>query len=142
MSWRYLKMAIPQRRWLWLVIAPLVVAVTSLAAILGYSSSRFVMERKTVESILSAGGKVVYFDNSYGRVHPERTLTAWLREFTGLRWPYEAHLQGKAVTNEILREEILPLGTLTVVTLTGVAVTNDGLEQLRPLKSLAWLTCI
>ncbi len=132
----------PERRWFRFGLRTMLVLVALLAMILGYSVSRFAAERNAVEKLLARGGKVVYHDNAYGRIHPERTLKAWFLEFAGLRWPGEAYLGGKEVTDEVLRDEILPLRTLTAVGMTSVSVTNEGLGQLRSLKSLATVTCL
>jgi hypothetical protein len=118
------------------------ILVALLAVILGYSVSRFAKERAAVEAILARGGKVTYFDKSYGPVHPERTLHAWFREFAGLRWPGYVHLEGKGVTNDVLRDEVLPLRTVEAIGLSDVAVTNEGLAQLRSLESLLSVSCL
>ena len=132
----------PKRRWLRFSLRTILLLVLVVAVILGYSVSRFARERRAVESILSRYGRVVYHDDAYGRVHPERTLKAWFREFVGLRWPGEVYLEGGSITDDVLRDAVLPLRTVQAVGLTGVAVTNEGLAQLRPLKSLVRVTCL
>jgi hypothetical protein len=131
-----------KRRWFRYGLRTILLLVALVAVILGYSVSRFARQRAAVESILARHGTVVYHDDAYGRVHPERTIYAWFREFVGLRWPGEVYLEGRSVTDDVLRDEVLPLRTVTAVGLTGVSVTNEGLAQLRPLESLASVTCI
>jgi hypothetical protein len=133
---------VSKRRWFRFGLRSILLLVALVAVVLGYSVSRFARERQAVESILARGGKVKYFDDSYGIVHPERTVYAWFREFVGLRWPGIVYLEGRSVTDDVLRDEILPLRTVTNIGLSGVKVTNEGLAQLRPLGSLDRLTCL
>jgi hypothetical protein len=132
----------PRRRALRYSLRAMLVMVTLLAIVLAYSVSRFAKDRRAVEAILARGGSVTYFDNSSGRVHAERTMLAWLREFVGLRRPYIVRLEGTNVTDEVIRDEVLPLRTLVWVSLFGVRVTDDGLDQLAPLDSLEGVTCL
>ncbi len=132
----------PRGRWLRYSLRTLLVLVTGLAMVLAYSVSRFANERAAVERLLARRATIVYFDQSYGRVHPGRTLGAWLREFAGLRWPGEVYLEGKEIDDAILRDDVLPLRTLARVGLTGVRVTDEGLGQLSSLESLVGVTCI
>jgi len=120
----------------------LLLAVTLLAVALAYSVSDFAKERAAVEAILAHGGRVVYFDNTYGFVHPERTPIAWAREFVRLRWPHGVYFDSSYVDDDIVRAEVLPLHTLVYVGIRGGRVTNEGLAQLASLESLVGVTCI
>ncbi|MGD9720933.1 MAG: hypothetical protein AB7O59_23570 [Pirellulales bacterium] len=120
----------------------LLVLIAIIAVLLGSRANRFYRERQAAGAIMARGGSVFYHDESYGIVPPERTLTAWWREYWGLRWPGEVSLSGGDVSDHVLVNDVLPLRSLSRLSLIGTAVTHDGLGQLAPLKSLKSLTYV
>ncbi len=132
----------PRRRALRYSLRTLLVLVTLLCVILGNRASQFARQRQAASAIRSRGGTVVYFDDAYGRRGHGSETRAWLREFFGLRWPNIVFLHGDEVTDEVLRDEVLPLRSLAAVGMTDVSVTNEGLGQLSSLESLKYVTCL
>ncbi len=124
----------------------LLVFVTLSAVTVAFRASQVSRQRRAVHALESAGGMVGYFDEGwwpvrgYGRVPLDDSAAGWLREFFGLRWPGEVYLKGSSVTDEVLKEYVLPLKTLGVVGLTETSVTNEGLVQLAALPNLSIAT--
>ncbi len=83
-----------------------------------------------------------YFDEGwgplggYGRVPPDRTGTGWLREFFALRYPGEVYLQGADVSDQTIRDYVLPLRSLAWLGLTETSVSLGGLAQLAAIPDL------
>ncbi len=136
----------PRGRWLRYSLRTLLVLVTVFAVTIALRASRVAQQRRAVTALTTAGALVLYFDEGwgsirgYGRVSSDDSATGWMREFLGLRRPGEAYLAGSEITDELLRDRVLPLRTLGVLGLTETAVTRAGLAQLAPLADLRIVT--
>ncbi|MEX2112861.1 MAG: hypothetical protein WD845_06715 [Pirellulales bacterium] len=132
----------PRGRWLRYSLRTLLVLVTLFAVTVALRASRIAQQRRAVTALTTAGALVVYFDEGwgpirgYGRVPLEDTATCWARAFFGLRRPGEVYLKGSEITDELLRDRVLPLRTLGAIGLTETAVTPTGLARLAPLVDL------
>ncbi len=85
---------------------------------------------------------MVYFDEGwgplggYGRVPPDGTVPGWLREFFALRYPGEAYLKGADVSDQTIRDYVLPLRSFAWLGFTETSVSHEGLAQLAEMPDL------
>jgi hypothetical protein len=120
----------------------LLVFVTLMAVTIAFRASQVSRQRRAAQAIESAGGMVGYFDEGwwplrgYGRVPLDDSATSWLREFFGLRRPGEVYLKGPGITDQTVREYVLPLPTIAWLGLTETSVSHEGLTQLAAMPDL------
>ncbi len=121
----------PRRRALRFSLRTFFVLLTIGLLILGYRANTVATWRRATVRIEARGGTVLYRDGLASSPEPDEGLGAWFREVAGLRSPSAVYLTGKDVTDEVLRDEVLPLSTLGLLSMSNVSVTNEGLGQLR-----------
>src|SRR5258708_40790 len=105
----------PRRRWFSFSLRTMFIIVTLIAATFGVRVNQVQRERNAVEAIRSLGGFVLYDDDGTdpnSRSHDSSVSLKWPKEFVGLRKPGEIELTGKAVTDEFVRQHIMPLKSL------------------------------
>lgn len=132
----------PKRAWLRFSLRAAFVVFTVLALAFGFRVNQILARHRAIDAIAALGGSVLYYDEGYELDTQRHGFTAWLAELTGLRHPARADLAGKAVTDEVLLRDVLPLAYLHSVTLDNVSVTDSGLRHLGSLKWLTSLRCI
>ena len=132
----------PRRRALRFSLRTFFVLLTIGLLILGYRANTVATWRRATAQLKARGGNVLYRDGVVSSPEPDDGLGAWFREVTGLRSPSAVYLTGKDVTDEVLGQEVLPLSTLGMLSMSDVSVTNEGLGQLASLKWLTTLACI
>ena len=100
-------------------------------------------QRQAINSILALGG-IVFYTGEPSNVAFEawkHRSTSWFEELSGARKPYYVALSGKAATDGVLRNALLPLKSLETIELSDVSVTDEGLAELESLTSLKRLIC-
>jgi hypothetical protein len=124
----------------------LLVLVTLVAVTIAFRAAQVARQRRAVSALASSGGMVGYFDEGwgplggYGRVPPDDTGTGWLREFFALRYPGEAYLKGADVSDQTIRDYVLPLSSLAWLGFTETSVSHEGLAQLAAMPELRMVT--
>lgn len=132
----------PRRRALRFTLRTLFILLTIALVILGYRANKVANWRRATAQLEARGGNVLYRDSLGDSPEPAETAGAWLREVVGLRTPSAVYLKGKEITDDVLRDEVLPLSTLGLLSMADVSVTNEGLGQLAPMKWLQTLSCV
>ncbi len=131
-----------RRRWFQFSLRALLVSVTLLAATFAFRASQVARQHRAVQRLVKAGAMVIYHDEGWGpfrgqgRVQSDESASSWLREFLGLRRPGEAYLGGPGITDQTIRDLVLPLRTLVWIDFTETSVSHEGLAQLSEMPDL------
>lgn len=118
-------------------------ALIALVALLIGTRLQYVWRnQRSAAEIAKLGGRVVYDDEAFNPQTWKRGLWADVREMLGLRRPVMVMLQGPKVTDAFLRQHILPLRSLNLLSMENVNISDEALERTTQLQGLGILQCV